>query len=200
MASAPSAHTGRTSDAGRDRAVHELRGHFLAGRFTIEEFEERLAAALVARTEADLSELFFDVPSGLPGSALLRAAAWVRACIPALLGAQPFLQSHEFEMRREQLFATAHCHLVPGLIAGGYDLGASIEPSLLVFEASERPAWVPAACVLAFPIGLLSLMVRNNQRVVLAFQETAAGGSRMIIQGVARQPVQRALSTLSDAP
>jgi len=53
----------RVSDADRDRAVAELTGHFEAGRLTQDEFGERSSRALQARTEADLAELFADLPT-----------------------------------------------------------------------------------------------------------------------------------------
>lgn len=52
----------RVSDAERDQAVAELSEHFQAGRLTQEEFEDRSGRALQARTGADLSVLFTDLP------------------------------------------------------------------------------------------------------------------------------------------
>jgi DUF1707 SHOCT-like domain len=56
----------RVSDADRDRAVAELSEHFQTGRLTQEEFEDRSARALQARTGQELSELFSDLPPGMP--------------------------------------------------------------------------------------------------------------------------------------
>jgi hypothetical protein len=56
----------RVSDADRDRAVSELSEHFQTGRLTQEEFEDRSGRALKARTGTELSELFTDLPHGLP--------------------------------------------------------------------------------------------------------------------------------------
>ena len=39
----------RVSDADRERAVASLRQHLLAGRLTLDEFSERVGAALQAR-------------------------------------------------------------------------------------------------------------------------------------------------------
>jgi DUF1707 SHOCT-like domain len=57
----------RVSDADRDQAVIVLREHLLAGRLTLEEFSERVEAALrarsggeLARTGEDLPELFLE--------------------------------------------------------------------------------------------------------------------------------------------
>ena len=56
----------RVSDADRDRAVSELSEHFQTGRLTQQEFEDRSGRALKARTGRELSELFTDLPHGLP--------------------------------------------------------------------------------------------------------------------------------------
>ena len=57
----------RASDADRDLALAELSEHFQTGRLTQEEFDERSARALRARTGRELSELFTDLPgSGGP--------------------------------------------------------------------------------------------------------------------------------------
>jgi hypothetical protein len=52
----------RASDAERDLAVAELSEHFQSGRLTQDEFDDRSARALQARTGADLSGLFTDLP------------------------------------------------------------------------------------------------------------------------------------------
>ena len=61
----------RASDADRDLALAELSEHFQTGRLTQEEFHERSARALQARTGRELSELFTD----LPGPAALGGTA-----------------------------------------------------------------------------------------------------------------------------
>ena len=53
----------RVSDAERDQAAAELGEHYQAGRLDAEEFDERLAAALGARTRGDLDKLLEDLPA-----------------------------------------------------------------------------------------------------------------------------------------
>jgi hypothetical protein len=53
----------RVSDADRDRAISELTEHFQAGRITNDEFGERSALALQARTGKELAALFCDLPA-----------------------------------------------------------------------------------------------------------------------------------------
>jgi hypothetical protein len=52
----------RIGDAERDQAVAVLSDHFVAGRLTQEEFEERSDQATRARYTDDLSRLFADLP------------------------------------------------------------------------------------------------------------------------------------------
>jgi hypothetical protein len=52
----------RVSDAERDRAVAELSDAFQAGRITADEFDQRSAQALRARTGTELSALLTDLP------------------------------------------------------------------------------------------------------------------------------------------
>jgi hypothetical protein len=53
----------RASDADRERVVQSLRDHGAAGRLSTEELEERIAAALDARTFGDLDRLLTDLPA-----------------------------------------------------------------------------------------------------------------------------------------
>jgi hypothetical protein len=53
----------RASDADRERAVAVLRQHLLAGRLTLDEFSERVEAALQARVGADLARVQDDLPA-----------------------------------------------------------------------------------------------------------------------------------------
>lgn len=53
----------RASDDDRDRAVASLREHLAAGRLTLEEFTERMTAALAATTTADLDLPLRELPA-----------------------------------------------------------------------------------------------------------------------------------------
>jgi uncharacterized protein DUF1707 len=53
----------RASDAERERAVVALRDHLLAGRLTLDEFSDRVDAALQARFGADLARIQKDLPA-----------------------------------------------------------------------------------------------------------------------------------------
>ena len=53
----------RVSDADREQAAVALREHLLAGRLTLEEFTERVEAALQARFGAELTRIQDDLPA-----------------------------------------------------------------------------------------------------------------------------------------
>jgi DNA-binding PadR family transcriptional regulator len=53
----------RTSDADRDRVTARLRDHYAEGRLTHAELDERMTAALTARTFGDLREIMADLPA-----------------------------------------------------------------------------------------------------------------------------------------
>ena len=61
----------RTSDADRDRVTARLRDHVAEGRLTADELDERVAAALNAKTFGDLRRVMADLPE--PAPAPLRA-------------------------------------------------------------------------------------------------------------------------------
>ena len=56
----------RASDADRDRVTAQLRDHFAAGRITTDELDERLSAALHAKTFGDLRRIMADLPGPVP--------------------------------------------------------------------------------------------------------------------------------------
>ena len=56
----------RVSDADRDRAAARLREHFAAGRLSPEELDERIAAALTAKTAGDVRRIMADLPDPVP--------------------------------------------------------------------------------------------------------------------------------------
>jgi hypothetical protein len=56
----------RLSDAERDRAAAELADHYAEGRLTTDEHAERLDAIWSARTRADLTAIFEDLPRRAP--------------------------------------------------------------------------------------------------------------------------------------
>jgi Domain of unknown function (DUF1707) len=56
----------RVSDADRERVAERLREHYAAGRLSADELDERLSAALSAKTFGDLRAVMADLPE--PGT------------------------------------------------------------------------------------------------------------------------------------
>ena len=71
----------RVSDADRERVADRLREHFAEGRLTSDELDERITAALSAKTFGDLRRVMADLPEpgrapgSRPGLAAVGAAA-----------------------------------------------------------------------------------------------------------------------------
>jgi len=53
----------RAADADREHATARLREHFAAGRLTSGELDERISAALTAKTYGELRQLMADLPA-----------------------------------------------------------------------------------------------------------------------------------------
>jgi hypothetical protein len=56
----------RVSDADRERVTARLRDHYAEGRLSAEELEERISAALSAKTVGDLRRVLVDLPEPQP--------------------------------------------------------------------------------------------------------------------------------------
>ncbi len=56
----------RISDADREHVTARLREHFAEGRLTSEELDERISAALSAKTAGDLRRIMADLPDPAP--------------------------------------------------------------------------------------------------------------------------------------
>ena len=72
----------RVSDQERDAAVELLSAHAAVGRLTLDELEERVSAALAARTRGDLEALLRDLPqqAGAPAGRR-KAVRWMVAVL-----------------------------------------------------------------------------------------------------------------------
>jgi hypothetical protein len=70
----------RISDSDRDRTTAQLRDYYAEGRLTSEELDERVTAALHAKTAGDLRRLMTDLPSTAPaaGGPPYGAPSWER--------------------------------------------------------------------------------------------------------------------------
>ena len=67
----------RISDDDRDRVIASLREHLAAGRLTLEEFTDRMSAALAAATSAELEPVLRELP--VPSASRRRPTRFVPA-------------------------------------------------------------------------------------------------------------------------
>ncbi|WBQ06692.1 DUF1707 SHOCT-like domain-containing protein [Kribbella sp. CA-293567] len=79
----------RIGDAERDLAVSGLSEHFVAGRLTQEEFEERSGHATKARYADEVDALFADLPELVPAH-----QSWTPGRPPWAQGQTPLAQGH----------------------------------------------------------------------------------------------------------
>jgi hypothetical protein len=64
------------SDAEREQVADELRGHYEAGRLTLDEFQHRLDEAHAARTETQLQHVLRQLPSARLPTVRPRDTRW----------------------------------------------------------------------------------------------------------------------------
>jgi len=155
----------RVSDADRDHAAALLRVHFAAGRLTAGELDERLTAALRAKTFGDLRRVLAGLPG--PGTVLQQAAyqppqtgPLVRryrrllACYPAW-----YRRIHEDEMLAVLMADAPQDKQRPGLAeTADLILGAlriRCQPSR---TGEAEPAWRDALAALSVIVPLLVLV------------------------------------------
>ena len=179
--------TFRASDEDRERVAESLRGDLLAGRLTVEEYEERLARAYRATTRADFDAVAADLP---------------RVRLPARRRRRPLAGNRPFSVRIESheppalVITEAMRTIAPHLLRSGYELEQPSE-NQLVFTRNRRPAWTILVAIFVFPFGLLALThkVRESQVFVNAI---AAGEERTLVDvvGVAPAGVRRAILEL----
>ena len=129
----------RVSDADRDHVTAQLRDHFAAGRITPGELDERLSAALNAKTFGDLRRIMADLPG--PVAAPLGAAP-LGAALPSLRATPAWAVRRRPPFPPLILFALLAALLIPG---AGWLLAAFVNVILLF--------WLMTFVVGAFAFG-----------------------------------------------
>jgi len=180
----------RASDAEREAAVAQLREHAAAGRLTMDELDERSAAAYAARTVGELASLVADLPPPAPLPAPPRRAPGVRG-----YGTLPFTYEWELRITPARAMTEALRHIAPALHAQGYELVDKRE-GRLVFGYSYRPGWAYVVAILLFPFGLIALVARNEERITLDFDPLPRGRARIVAHGRAPRRVRQAFAEL----
>jgi hypothetical protein len=179
----------RASDADRERAATALREHCAAGRLTVDELEERMAAAYAAVTVAELERLFTDLPAAAPE----HLPAPRRRRVPR--GRLAFSTHHDLPIDAAGARLNALEHIAPQLSAHGYRLVVR-DRDALVFELRWRPAWTILVAIFAFPFGLLALLHLERDEIELDFEPAGRDRTRMIVHGVGPRAVRQAFADL----
>jgi hypothetical protein len=161
----------RASDADRAATADSLRAHCAAGRLEVGELEERVAAALAARTLDELDVLVQDLPAERRTSTPVQTPTRGRMRI-GLPGVRGFHQQHELHVKRDRVFREVRQHIVPGMVAAGYNVIASAENELLVFE-------------------------RDRDRVVVSLSESGDTATRLTVQGAAPRHIRKAFANIA---
>ena len=182
----------RASDEDRDRTVAYLRTQQSAGRLTLDELEERSAAAYAAVEVADLDALLVDLPK--PPRPPMPVPAGAAAKPPRFPGRYAFSSRWRAPVRSSRAMAELLEHVAPPLLAYGYEL-AERTPERAVFVRSRIPAWVAIPCVFLFPFGLFALMIRTEERIAVELIEEG-GDTVLVAHGTAPLAVRRAFAHL----
>ncbi len=159
----------RTSDADRDRAAALLRGHFAAGRLTAGELDERLAAALNAKTSGDLRGVLADLPEPAPAQqqpsrfppdrgGLERGYRRLLACYPAR-----YRRVHEEEMLAVLVTAAPEGKRRPGIAEAADLIWGAVRVRCQPSRHGSEPAWRDALAALSVVLPVIVLMTTAVQ-------------------------------------
>lgn len=184
----------RASDSDREKLADELRRHCVEGRITLDELDERLEGAMAARTLAELSKFVSDLPSS-PAPAARVSSTTSAPAKPGPIGVLPFTHRVLVPARREETRWQVLSAIAPRLVNYGYEL-VNQSPTELVFECKLRPPWTVLVAIVGFPIGLIALTVKRNERIVISLENGPEGGTHMIVHGNAPRRVRKAFLSL----
>jgi hypothetical protein len=138
----------RISDADREQVTARLREHFAQGRLSSEELDERISAALGAKTFGDLRHVMTDLPDpGLVSPQARPSAAWAPRRTVVYRRRPRFLPL--------ALFVLVAALVIPG---AGWILFAFLKLVLLFWLA----AWAVGALALVFGVARFRRHVRRN--------------------------------------
>ncbi len=184
----------RASDRDREKVADHLRKSCIEGRLTLQELEERLEGAMTAVTVTELSGYVSDLPA-LDEAPSRQPATTVAPRKPGPIGVLPFTLHLEVPASREDVHLQVLHTIVPPLVDYGYEL-VSESPTGFVFECRLRPPWTIVVAIIGFPIGLIALTIRRNERIVISLAERSEGGTGMTVYGNAPRRVRKAFLEL----
>ncbi len=127
----------RTSDADRERVTARLRDHFAEGRLTRDELDERITAALSAKTFGELRRVLTDLPE--PGGTLTAPRPSPGQSWPVLGGPRPNLVAFR---RRPRLLPVVALALLVFVLVPGAGAAAVALKVLAVAAAIMVGLWI----------------------------------------------------------
>ncbi len=150
----------RTADADRARAAAMLRDHFAAGRLDAAELDERLAAALSAKTFGELRRVLADLPepwqAEQPGrlppdrGGLECGYRWLLAAYPAA-----YRRVHQEEMLAVLMTAAPHGSRRPGIGEAADLIWGALRVRCQPSRNGAEPGWRDALAVVSVLLPLI---------------------------------------------
>jgi hypothetical protein len=166
----------RASDSDRSAIQAQLRAHCLAGRLSVDELEQRVAAAMRAETISELQGLVADLPEVSPPRGA-QAGASMSLGLP---GVRPFIRQVVAPTGAARTRQAALDTLAPALARMRFEL-LEQSASGLVFERVSRNGWFSV----------------KRERVAIGLQELDADQTLMVIHGRATRAVRKQFAALS---
>ena len=170
----------RLSDLDREQAVSDLKAHATAGRLSIEELSDRVAAAYAAETFGELADLISDLPELSGGGAVAERPARPRQRgRPRWPGVAPFTEIIEVPLPPAEVRRRILEILAPSLARAGYEL---VDPgeTQLAFEQRHGVLW------------------ERKSAIKLRFEPLGERRTRMLAHGSGPLRVRRGFAELRD--
>jgi hypothetical protein len=171
----------RVSDFDREQAVDDLKAHAAAGRLSVEELSDRVAAAYGAETFGDLADLISDLPELGDKRPAVRPAATHGRGVPVWPGVRPFTEIVELSLPPSEVRRRVLEHLAPPLAKYGYGLVEAGDEQL-AFLFSGRTG---------------SFSLPRSLSIRLTFEALDPGGTRLLAHGKAPLVVRRGFASLA---
>ena len=190
----------RASDADRARVADDLRAHCTAGRITIDELEERVGKAMAARTYGELREITADLPAisapSPDGELAHKPTVVVQVAGAYSPGIRPFTMRVVVPAPLGYTRNVALETIAPGLNGAGFEL-ATQSTTMLEFHHRANRTLAIVIAVLLFPIGLLALRAKRDERVVISLEPEGPERTAMIVHGRASSRVRQLFAELT---
>jgi hypothetical protein len=132
----------RASDADRDHAAAQFREHYAAGRLSLDECQERVSAALAARTFGELDGLMADLPGLVPAASAAPIRPRAAGCRAATADRSPAPCDGDKVAGLVTLGVIAAAYLVTGLATGiwWFPWAVVVVPIVTIHRARRRGA------------------------------------------------------------